>query len=109
VAQRALRAVGFPDLLIAAVAEREQVTLLHYDSDYDLIAQVTAQPMQWVVPCGKTAARVSRVPAADGWTPDRGDLQFTGRGEYSWNNGMSMPSSNAPLAGMCGRPRPAER
>jgi predicted nucleic acid-binding protein len=44
-----VRAVGFPDLLIAAVAEREQVTLLHYDSDYDLIAEVTRQAMQWVV------------------------------------------------------------
>jgi predicted nucleic acid-binding protein len=47
-----VRAVGFPDLLIAAVAEREHVTLLHYDGDYDLIAQVTRQPMQWVVPRG---------------------------------------------------------
>ena len=47
-----VRAVGFPDLLIAAVAERELVTLLHYDSDYDLIAEVTSQPMQWVVPRG---------------------------------------------------------
>jgi predicted nucleic acid-binding protein len=47
-----VRAVGFPDLLIAAVAEREQVTLLHYDGDYDLIAEVSRQPMQWVVPRG---------------------------------------------------------
>jgi predicted nucleic acid-binding protein len=47
-----VRAVGFSDRLIAAVAEREQVTLLHYDSDYDLIAQVTTQPMQWVMPRG---------------------------------------------------------
>ncbi len=47
-----VRAVGFPDLLIAAVAEREQLTLLHYDSDYDLIAGITRQPMQWVVPRG---------------------------------------------------------
>ena len=47
-----VRAVGFPDLLIAAVAEREQVTLLHYDSDFDLISQITGQPMQWVVPRG---------------------------------------------------------
>jgi predicted nucleic acid-binding protein len=46
------RAVGFPGLLIAAVAEREHVTLVHYDSDYDLIAGVTGQPMQWVVPPG---------------------------------------------------------
>ena len=47
-----IRAVGFPDLLIAAVAEREQVTLLHYDSDYDLIAEISQQPIQWVVPRG---------------------------------------------------------
>lgn len=47
-----VRAVGFPDLLIAAVAERERVTLLHYDSDYDLIAEVTGQPTQWVVSRG---------------------------------------------------------
>jgi len=47
-----VRAVGFPDLLIAAVAEREQVTLLHYDIDYDLIEEFTRQSMQWVVPRG---------------------------------------------------------
>jgi len=47
-----IRAVGFPDLLIAAVAEREQVTILHYNSDYDLIAEVSRQPMRWVVPRG---------------------------------------------------------
>ena len=46
------RAVGFPGLLIAAVAGRERVTVLHYDSDYDLIAQVTSQPAQWVVARG---------------------------------------------------------
>lgn len=47
-----MRAVGFPDLLVAAVAEREHVTVLHYDSDYDVIAHITSQPVQWVVPCG---------------------------------------------------------
>jgi predicted nucleic acid-binding protein len=47
-----MRAVGLPDLLIAAVAERERVSVLHYDSDYDLIAAVTGQPMQWAVPRG---------------------------------------------------------
>ena len=47
-----MRAVGFPNLLVAAVAEREHVTVLHYDGDYDLIAQVTSQPVQWVVPHG---------------------------------------------------------
>jgi len=47
-----VRAVGFPYLLVAAVAERERVTLLHYDSDYDLIAGVTKQQTQWVVTRG---------------------------------------------------------
>lgn len=47
-----IRAVGFPDLLIASVAEREGVTVLHYDGDFDLIAQVTGQPTKWVVPRG---------------------------------------------------------
>ncbi len=47
-----MRAVGFPDLLIAAVAEREHVTLVHYDGDYDLITEITRQPTQWVVPRG---------------------------------------------------------
>jgi predicted nucleic acid-binding protein len=47
-----VRAVGFPDLLTAAVAEREHVILMHYDSDYEHITSITSQPMQWVVPRG---------------------------------------------------------
>jgi predicted nucleic acid-binding protein len=47
-----MRSVGLPDLLIAAVAERERVTVLHYDSDYEIIAKVTGQPIEWVVPRG---------------------------------------------------------
>jgi predicted nucleic acid-binding protein len=35
---RRMRAVGLPDLLTAAVAERERVTVLHYDGDYELPA-----------------------------------------------------------------------
>jgi len=46
------RAAGMPDLLLAAVAERHGVTLLHYDADFDVIARVTRQPVQWVVPRG---------------------------------------------------------
>jgi hypothetical protein len=34
------------------MAERERVTILHYNGDYDLIAQITGQPVQWVVPRG---------------------------------------------------------
>jgi predicted nucleic acid-binding protein len=46
------RAAGIPDLLIAAVAERHTLTVLHYDKDFDLIAKVTGQAMEWVVPAG---------------------------------------------------------
>ncbi|MBA2447646.1 MAG: PIN domain nuclease [Chloroflexi bacterium] len=46
------RAVGLPDLLIAAVAERAQLTVLHYDADYDIVAAATGQSVQWVVPRG---------------------------------------------------------
>ncbi len=41
-----------PDLLVAAAAEQAGHTVLHYDSDFDLIASVTGQPCQWVVPRG---------------------------------------------------------
>jgi predicted nucleic acid-binding protein len=47
-----IRAAGLPDLLAAAVAERERVTVLHYDAGYDLIAHITGQPAQWIVPRG---------------------------------------------------------
>lgn len=46
------RAAALPDLLIAAVAERHRVSVLHYDADFDLIAELTGQPVQWVVPRG---------------------------------------------------------
>jgi predicted nucleic acid-binding protein len=42
------RALSVPDLVIAAVAERHGATVLHYDGDYDMIAEVTGQPTQWV-------------------------------------------------------------
>jgi predicted nucleic acid-binding protein len=44
--------VPIPDLIIAATAEAAGLTLLHYDHDYDLIAEVTHQPAEWVVPRG---------------------------------------------------------
>lgn len=46
------RAVALEDLLIAASAEQAGLTVLHYDRDYDLIAEVTGQPTEWVVPRG---------------------------------------------------------
>lgn len=41
-----------PDLLVAAAAEDAGNTVLHYDADFDLIASVTGQACQWVVPPG---------------------------------------------------------
>jgi predicted nucleic acid-binding protein len=41
-----------PDLLIAAAAEARNLTVLHYDADFDRIAAVTGQSCQWVVPAG---------------------------------------------------------
>jgi len=49
------RAASIPDLLIAATAERHGATVLHYDADYDLIAAVTGQPTEWVVPRGSVS------------------------------------------------------
>lgn len=46
------RAAKIPDLLIAAVAERHDLTVLHYDRDFDLIAGVTGQKAEWIVPAG---------------------------------------------------------
>ena len=46
------RALSLPDLLIAATAEQNRVTVLHYDGDFDMIASLTGQPAQWVAPPG---------------------------------------------------------
>jgi predicted nucleic acid-binding protein len=46
------RSASVADLLLAAVAEANDLTLLHYDADFDLIADVTGQPSEWVVPAG---------------------------------------------------------
>lgn len=40
------RAPAIPDLLIAAVAEARHLTVLHVDKDFELIAQVTGQPVE---------------------------------------------------------------
>jgi len=46
------RAVKIPDLLIAAVAARSSLAVVHYDSDFDRIAAVTGQPVRWAAPRG---------------------------------------------------------
>jgi predicted nucleic acid-binding protein len=47
-----IRAVPLPDLLIAVVAERHRVVVLHYDAGYDQIAAITEQLTEWVGPKG---------------------------------------------------------
>ncbi len=44
------RAVKHPDLLIAAAAESAGVAVVHYDEDYDRIAQITGQEVRWLAP-----------------------------------------------------------
>jgi predicted nucleic acid-binding protein len=44
--------IAWPDLVTAAVAERHGVTLLHYRTDYEVIAELSGQPVEWVVPKG---------------------------------------------------------
>ena len=48
--------VPINDLLIAAAAELAGLTVLHYDADFDRIAEVTHQPVEWVVPRGSVEA-----------------------------------------------------
>ena len=40
------RAPSIPDLLIAATAESAELTVLHLDKDFELIAEVTGQPIE---------------------------------------------------------------
>jgi predicted nucleic acid-binding protein len=40
------RAPSIPDLIIAATAELAGLTVLHLDKDFDLIGEITSQPME---------------------------------------------------------------
>jgi len=51
-AQRSQRGRKIPDLLVAAAAEELDISVLHYDADFDLIATVTGQACKWVMPAG---------------------------------------------------------
>jgi predicted nucleic acid-binding protein len=46
------RRVSIPDLLVAAAAEAAEVPVLHYDRDFELIAEVTGQPVRAIAPLG---------------------------------------------------------
>jgi predicted nucleic acid-binding protein len=38
-----------PDLMLAAIAGAHSAVVLHYDSDYERIAEVTGQPHEWII------------------------------------------------------------
>jgi predicted nucleic acid-binding protein len=44
------RSAGAVDLVVAATAELQGLTLLHRDRDFECIAAVTGQPLQWYGP-----------------------------------------------------------
>jgi predicted nucleic acid-binding protein len=46
------RGAKIADLLIAAAAEAAALIVLHYDHDFDLIAEITGQPTEWILPPG---------------------------------------------------------
>ena len=57
-AQRALartgrhRAVGIADLLTAVITAEHRLTLVHYDSDFEIAAEVITFEHRWVAPRG---------------------------------------------------------
>jgi hypothetical protein len=51
-ARKARHRLPIPDLIVAAAAEAAGLSVLHYDADFDRIAEVTGQPVEWVVPPG---------------------------------------------------------
>lgn len=51
-AARGRHRLPIPDLIIAAAAEAADMTLLHYDADFDAIAAATGQATEWVAPRG---------------------------------------------------------
>jgi predicted nucleic acid-binding protein len=46
------RAVSLVDALVAAVAEARQLSVLHYDSDFEKVSTVTGQNHEWIVTRG---------------------------------------------------------
>lgn len=55
--QRALAATSahrrpIPDLIVAATALEHDATVLHYDRDFDLIAESTELTARWIIPAG---------------------------------------------------------
>ncbi len=46
------RALSLVDSLVAATAEARDLVVLHYDADFELVAEITGQAHEWIVPRG---------------------------------------------------------
>jgi predicted nucleic acid-binding protein len=46
------RAVGIADLLTAVLAAEHRMTVVHYDADFEIAAEVLSFEHRWVVPRG---------------------------------------------------------
>ena len=46
------RALSLVDALVAAAAEGRDLTILHYDADFELVSQITGQRQEWIVARG---------------------------------------------------------
>jgi predicted nucleic acid-binding protein len=46
------RAPSTADLILAACAEVNGLVVLHYDHDFELISDVTGQPIEWIASAG---------------------------------------------------------
>lgn len=46
--------IGMPDLLLASIASQHGLGVLHYDGDYDLLAEHTSLEFEsvWIAPAG---------------------------------------------------------
>ena len=49
------RAPSPADFILAACAEANELAVLHFDKDFDLIAEVTGQRSEWILPHGSVA------------------------------------------------------
>lgn len=51
-ARRGHHRLPIPDLMISAAALRSNLIVIHYDSDFELLAAIGGAPHEWVVPKG---------------------------------------------------------
>jgi len=51
-ALRGQHRMPIPDLMLAAIAHAQSAVVLHHDSAYERIAEVTRQPHEWIIPRG---------------------------------------------------------